>query len=807
MKKYLFVVCIFIFSYSFSQNNKKTVTALRVQKPPTIDGVLDDTAWQNADEAKDFVMYDPGDGTKVPEDRRTVVKIVYDDEAIYFGAYLYDSNPNEIPRQFGGRDQIGLVDYLQVNINPNNDGQNDTEFIVMATGAQADAKASSNSNDFRGKDFSWSAVWDSEVTITDKGWIVEMKIPYSALRFSNTKTQVWGVNFLRKMYKYNEQYVWNYVDKTKGDFMQYSGELQGIENIKPPVRLSFSPYASSTYTSFDGSSEFDHSIGLDLKYGISESFTLDATLIPDFGQTAFDDQVLNLGPFEQHYTEKRAFFTEGTELFNKGRLFYSRRIGNTPVGYYDVYNHLSADEEIIDNPTKVNMLNAIKISGRTQKGLGIGFFNAITEKTSATIKNVTTNEIRTEVTEPIANYNVIVLDQQFNKNSSVSFVNTNVLRDGSFRDANASALLFDISDKGNKYNVSGNIKMSNVKENGENTAGYAAFLKLSKTFGNYQYAIGHWRSDENYNIQDLGFQRRNNYANYFGNISYKIFKPTKKFNFYKINFETLLRYQNNPNQFSSNRFALNTFFVTPERFAFGGRVSTGIGTQYDFYEPRVDGRFFKQNAELSTSVWISTDYRKKFAVDINTSYTKRYHNNNYSYGVNISPRYRFSDKFEVVYAIDYNRTFNEYGWVNTLIDDSIIFGRRDKKTITNTLSSKLSFNTKSSLALSFRYYWSPVQYDNLFYELTPFGDLAESTYTDNHDINYNIWNLDLSYSWEFAPGSQLIALYRNSIFNYDQLSQLKFGENLDNLFKEPVTNNISVKFIYYLDYNKLKTWL
>jgi len=150
---------------------------------------------------------------------------------------------------------------------------------------------------------------------------------------------------------------------------------------------------------------------------------------------------------------------------------------------------------------------------------------------------------------------------------------------------------------------------------------------------------------------------------------------------------------------------------------------------------------------------------------------------------------------------------NELGYVNELENGNVIFGKRDVENITNTIAGKLSFNTKSSLSLSFRYYWSPVTYEDNFYTLNTDGTLENNSYYDNHNINYNIWNLDLSYSWEFAPGSQLVALYRNSIFNEDDLSHLDFGKNLDNLFNEPVTNNISLKFIYYLDYNKLKTWL
>ena len=802
MKNILFVFCLIFISSSYSQTAKKTVSALRITTSPTIDGELNETFWQKAQEAKDFVMFEPGDGGNEREDKKTIVKVAYDNEAIYFGATMYDTNPKGIPKQFGGRDQIGIVDFFLVSINPNNDGINDTEFAVLSTGAQADAKVN-----YDDEDFSWNAVWDSEVKINKDSWVVEIKIPYSALRFSNEKVGNWGINFHRKINKLNEQYVWNYIDKKIGLISQYAGEISDITNITPPTRLNFSPYASSSYTTFNGDSEFENSLGMDLKYGINESFTLDATLIPDFGQTAFDDQVLNLGPFEQWYDEKRAFFTEGTELFDKGGLFYSRRVGNAPVNYNEIEDNLNDDEELIKNPSKVNMLNALKISGRTKKGLGIGVFNAITEKTSATIKNNTTGAIRKEVTEPLANYNLLVLDQQFNKNSSVSFVNSNVLREGNFRDANVTALLFNLTNSANRYNLSGNYKLSNVKEPENTSSGYSAFLEFSKVSGNIQYEIGHWRVSDTYDIKDLGFQSRNNLSNYFSEISYRIFEPSKSLSDFRISFENEFRYQNSPNKYSGNNFELSARFTTISRFAFGGKIETSIGNQYDFYEPRVEGRFFKENARYFTNGWISTDYRKKFALDLSGFYFKKYNDDNSTYSFNFSPRFRFSDKFQIIHAIDFRKASNEKGYVNELNNGEIIFGNRASKTITNTLSSKLSFSTKSSLALSFRHYWSPVTYDNTFYELNSDGNLNNSNYSENHDINYNIWNLDLSYSWEFAPGSQLVALYRNNIFNEDNLSDLKFKENLDNLFKEPVTNNISLKLIYYLDYNNLKTWL
>ena len=802
MKKYLFLFFFCVFSFAFSQQTKKSVKASRAAKPPQIDGVLNDDAWKNVDVAKDFVMFRPGDGTKERENKKTEVKIIYDDEAIYFGAVLYDDEPEKIPLQFTSRDDFGNTDWFLISINPFNDYQNDYQFVVMSTNSQADAKVFSNGEE----DFSWNAVWDSEVTITENGWIVEVKIPYSQLRFSNLPVQTWGVNFHRKINRLNEQYVWNYIDRTKGELSLYAGKITGIENIQPPTRLQFYPYASGTLSSCEGDTRFDANFGLDIKYGLSESYTLDVTLIPDFGQTAFDEAVLNLGPFEQRYSEKRAFFTEGTELFSLGDLFYSRRIGNTPVGYYDVEDELEENEEITDNPTNVNMINAIKLSGRDKNGLGIGFFNAITEKTSAKIKDTITGDGRKIVTEPLTNYNVFVVDQQFNKNSSVSLINTNVLREGSFRDANTTAFLFDLANKANKYGVSGNAKLSVVKEDGENSTGYATSIRAGKISGNYQYYFRYSRSDENYDINDFGFQRRNNYSNFYSGVSYQIFEPTKKLERYRVRFNASLRYLSD-NTYTGNDVELDAFFMTLKRFAFGANIEAGIGDQYDYFEPRVEGRYFKQQGVFESRAWVSSDFRKKFAYEVSLEYAKRYELDNYYTGIEIEPRYRFSDRFQMVYNLEYGKLINENGYVTELDNGDIIFGTRDVKNVINTLSGKFNFSTKSSISLSFRHYWSPVQYEDQYYSLNEDGTLGNSSYYENNDINYNVWNLDLNYTWQFAPGSFLTALYRNSIFNEDELSYLDFGENLDLLFNEPINNVVSIKLIYFLDYNQIKTWL
>ncbi|MDT0551689.1 DUF5916 domain-containing protein [Urechidicola vernalis] len=802
------LLCILLLtSVLYSQNAKKSTNAQRVKNAPKIDGKLDDAAWLNVEPAKDFMMFEPSSGIPEPENRKTTVKIVYDDKAIYIGAYLFDDAPSEIPMQFGNRDEIGQVDYLQVNFNPNNDGQNDTEFIVMSTGVQADSK-SSNSGNSRRKDMSWSTVWYSDVSVVDDGWIVEMKIPYAALRFSNDEVQTWGLNILRNFKKQNESYSWNFIDRTKGNYPQYAGEIKGIENIKPPTRIEFYPYAAGAVNFYDGETSSISSIGMDLKYGLDETFTLDATLIPDFGQTAFDNQELNLGPFEQRFEERRTFFTEGTELFNKGSLFYSRRIGNRPTKYSEAEDDLEENEEVIENPSTVKMLNAVKVSGRTKKGLGIGFFNAITERTYARITDTITNESRKFMTESLTNYNVMVLDQQFNRNSSVSLINTNTFREGDFRDANVTGLTFDLADKNNLYKVRGNFKLSNVNEFDELTTGMSTFLNFDKNSGNVQYGVGAWMVDEKYDISDLGFLRENNTQRYWADLSYEIFEPTNAFNSYRFSINPGIKYQHNPHEFSSADIEFESFFVTIDRFAFGADFTTLLGDEYDFREARSSDPsvYFRQNGGFQAGVMVSSDYRKKFAYDIRPNFAKRYDDHFEEYEVSISPRYRFTDKFNMIYELNLGKTLNEKGRVTELDDETIIFGNRDKKTIENVLTSNLSFNRKSTMALAFRHYWSTVRYDEQFYSLNNSGLLDPHPYDENSDINYNVWNLDLSYVWEFAPGSQLIGLYRNSIFDYNDQSYLDFGENLDELFSQEIGHNISLKLIYYIDYNNAKTW-
>lgn len=775
--------------------NRKKIQITRIDQPIKIDGHLDEEVWKNAAVARNFVEFQPKNGNPEAHEFRTEVRVLYDDTGIYFGAKMYDPEPSKIAKELVERDNVGNDDFFDVVINGYNDHQQSLEFIIMPSGVQFDAKMT---NDY-GEDSNWSAVWYSATNIDDEGWTAELKIPYSELRFPKKDIQEWGLNFVRLVNRTRVKSTWNFIDNKKGSFLLYDGVLQGIENIQPPVRLSFLPYFSTYLNNFDGKTSTIVNGGMDVKYGINDAFTLDTTLIPDFGQTAFDDNILNLGPFEQQFSEKRSFFTEGTELFSKGNLFYSRRVGDYPSRYPD----LTEDETLVENLQKVKLLNATKISGRTNKGLGIGFFNAITKKTEVEIKNNVTGEIRTETVEPLANYNVFVFDQRFNGNSSVSLINTNVTRAGDFRDANATAFLVDLTDKKNKYNFSGALRGSYVRD-GSSDFGTNINAGVAKIYGKSTYQAGFQAVSKEYNIDDLGYTGQTNYVRYNGNYGYRLLQPSKNFNNINLNINLNYARRIETDLFKSFEVHSSIGFQDKKFRNFGGGLLFTPNGENDLYEPRVFGKYLYVPAFINPWIWFNSDSRKKFTYNFSVDYyaydqTGRYRLNN-DLGIN----YRLNDHFSLNYNANVQLSNQEQGFAGENLG-TIYIGNRNRNTVINGLSSKYTINNKMALIFSLRHYYTEVNY-------TKFGTLEENgrvTPVENYSRNnqtYNSWNVDMRYSWWFAPGSQLTLLYQNAAQNYLDYSRINFRKNFDNLFNEPMNNTLSLKVSYYIDYNQAKNW-
>ena len=775
--------------------SRKSLIIKRISESPRIDGVLDDNAWTDAPMAADGVERMPNNGKKIPDSLRTEVKIIYDDLGIYFGATMQDPDPSKILKELTERDEIGNDDFFFVLLNGYNDRQQSMQFIVTAAGVQYDAKMT-NGNE----DSSWNAVWYSAVKTNGNNWVAEMFIPYSELRFPKKDVQEWGLNMEREFRRTRTRYTWSPVDNSKGSYSIYDGELYGIKNIKTPVRLSFQPYLSSYVNNYDGETTVNFNGGMDLKYGINDAFTLDMILVPDFGQTKFDDAVLNLSAFEVQYDEQRPFFTEGTELFTKGNLFYSRRVGGAPTGRID----LAANEEFLEYPSAVNLLNALKISGRTNNGLGIGFFNAVTEKTYATIRNIETNDSRREVAEPFTNYNILVLDQRFGDNSSVSLVNTNVIRESSFRDANATGLYLNLTNKANTFEYFASAEGSWVMEE-ETKFGTEAGARLEKISGKNRFSGNIELRTIDYDINDLGYSSSTNYVNYIGYYGYRYLQPKGFLNNLYLNFNLFHQRRLEPDLFSNLILNFNSSFTTKTFFTFGGGFETTPWGTQDIYEPRVENRHFNIPTYYDVWTWFSTDYRKKLAAEVVLDWYKYDEKGRGRLIFEFSPTYRLSDRVNINLNSSIVSSDKEEGFVDFL-DEDIIFGKRNRMTVVNSLGSGYIFNNKMAVNLAFRHYYSEVAYSE-FYNLEQDGNLLlNSSYDENQNTTYNSWNVDLRFSWWFAPGSQLSLLYRNAIESYTQEAKIPISDNFDQLFAQPQINNLSLRVNYYLDYNRIKNW-
>jgi hypothetical protein len=629
--------------------------------------------------------------------------------------------------------------------------------------------------------------------------------------------QDWGFNITRRRRKTEQQNTWNPIDPNVNGFLTQEGTWKGISNIKPPIRLQFSPYLSYYANHYpyntQGQKNWANQVngGMDLKYGINQAFTLDATLIPDFGQVQSDNQVLNLTPFEVKYNEYRPFFTEGTELFNKGNLFYSRRIGGTPIHESDVYNEVDSNQTVLKNPTESKLINAIKVSGRTQSGLGIGILNAVTQPEYATIEDNTSKEQTRILTNPLTNYNVLVLDQTLKHNSSVSFVNTSVMRSGADYDANVSAALFELNDKKNTYNLGGKFAMSNLSNylpGGKTQSGFDNELHFQKTSGNFNFNLSEERSDNKYNSNDMGYFTNNNYINHYLWLGYHWLKPKNWYNRINLNFNnniSFLAQKIEPinETYQSASFNVNANVQSKKLWYLG--VFAGYNfPKNDFYEPRTTGWYFKRGATVNWSTWFESNNSKKYS--FNAQIFARNSINFYN-GFNMDLFFfqsmRFNNKLSVSQSIDYNPARNDMGYVYIDGSKDINFARRNVSSIEDILSVKYNFSNKMGITFRARHYVSTVD-NKEFYLLQTNGTLlTNKDYHPQVNENVNYFNIDMVYTWEFAPGSFLNIAWKNAEQYNSDIVVKRYFENLSNTLSQDNNNNLSVKVIYFIDYYKI----
>ncbi len=808
-------IAIFCSQLSLAQTQApppRSLEAKRTSKSVKIDGLINDDAWKDAAIMTDLVEFRPTVGRLESPQNKTIAYLMYGDEGIYFGGYCYEGTKDSIATELSGRDGFGTNDYIGLIFDTYYDKINGFEYFLTPLGEQWDAKMSpsSNGND---EDFSWNAVWQSGAVIHNDGWSFEMFIPYAAIRFGKKDVQTWGLNITRRRRKTEQQYTWNPINPNVNGFLTQEGTWTGITNIKPPLRLQFSPYFS-TYanhfpTSTPGEKSWTSSVngGMDVKYGINQAFTLDATLVPDFGQVVSDNRVLNLTPFEIKYTENRPFFTEGTELFSKGNLFYARRIGIDPVLLHSPAEYINGGNEVaVKTFAQSKLINATKISGRTQKGLGIGVLNAVTNTRYAILEDPTTKNRREVVIDPLTNYSVVVLDQTMKNNSSVSLINTNVWRSGKDYDANVTAGLFSLNDKKNTWNISGKMAVSQLigyLPDGKTQTGYSHNFSFGKTSGRFNFNIAQELTNDKYNNNDLGYFTMTNFIDHSAWVGYRWIKPTNWYNNIYLNF----------NAYHSRRLSPGSFQGANINANVNGQLKNlwyvGMNAGYEpkgnnFYEPRVPGRVFRGWSNYFVGSWFETNNAKKYKLVMEFFMVDRSLFDSKRFSYFIGNRYRFNNKLTISHNLNISPQNDNVGFADIDDNNVIIFGRRDVNAVENVLNIKYSFNDKMNINTRVRHYWSKVHYKEFFTLLDDGGLEKNDIFNDNVNQNYNVFNVDAVFTWQYAPGSFINIVWKNAAETFDRMTGENYTKNFNNTMRADDNNNISFKVIYFLDYLTLK---
>ena len=736
-----------------------------------LDGKLNEADWGKAEITTDFTQFSPNPG--VASKQKTELRILYDDEAIYVGAHMFDTAPDSILMQYSQRDEIKNSDEFGIQLSPYNDGINGVAFATTPAGILVDMNISPT-----GQDFNWDAVWDVMTVIDTNGWTAEFKIPWSALRFAKMEKGeevVWGVNFWRKIRRFREFSVWEPRDPTSQvEGMREMGELHGFSEITPPPRMTLFPYASVYAESMeDGKLGTRFNGGLDFKAGIGDAFTLDMTLIPDFGQVVADNLILNLSAFEIQFQDNRPFFTEGTELFNKSGLFYSRRIGEN-----------------------LQLINASKFSGRTKGGLGIGALQAFAIDDSDSTEH-----------RPLTSYSVAVLDQSLPNNGYVHGISTLVTKD--HESALVQGVDFELRNKDNSYSLSGQASYS--------AEGHTWQIGTSKLSGNFTLDAFHLEESEFYDPNDLGYlQAPNEVVNSIG-FGYQIVEPFGRF--IKLFSEANIFHSQlySPRTYTNLRISGELGALTQGfqffRLGFDSSPIKGV----DFFEPRIDGYSWNTPAWGNADFIISTDYRKKIALDIrlsrSISFTEGVDWNGAD--VRLEPRLRLNDKLSFRYVYSYQGMWSELGFSTTtsigITPEMVsIFGSRNNKSETHVLNGSYILSNRSSFDLRIRHYWSTVDYLE-FYALGLDSELHETTLvtvdsdgTSEHDVNYNAWSVDFGFRWQFTLGSELSIVWKNTLQSQGDMLPSGYFDNWEQMLEESFVNSLSLRALYYLDYSRIR---
>ncbi|MDP4291255.1 MAG: DUF5916 domain-containing protein [Bacteroidota bacterium] len=869
MKKYFLIITLLALTtlvVNAKSGVKKEIpqrtynTKLLLGKAPEIDGKGDDPAWQQVEWSGDFIQREPNEDSLPTQ--KTAFKMLYDENNVYVLIRAYDTEPSKIVTRMARRDdQEG--DFVGVCIDSYYDKLSAFAFFVSASGVKSDGILTNDGN----TDLTWDPVWFAKTSIDKEGWIAEMRIPMDQLRFSGQNEHVFGLNVVRQLSRLQESSVWRQIPKSANGIVNLFGELKGINGIRPKRQKDIMPYMVAKTESYQKDNANPYSkghesnlgVGLDGKMGITNDFTLDFTINPDFGQVEADPSQVNLSSFETYFSEKRPFFIEGKDVmsfqltmgnngYSSDNLFYSRRIGRQP--------HYSPDGDYVKDAENTRILGAFKLSGKTKDGLSLGVLESVTDRMYAL--TTTNNEENKVESEPYTNYFVASVMQDINKGNTrfggeITATNRD-LADPNLKNllpasAYTGGLRFEQNWKNREYTlllsgefsqITGSVPA--IKSLQESSVHYyqrpdAHYLKYDSTrtsltgnggsFVFLKQGEGHWRylfwlnlRSPGLDLNDVGYLRKADDIFQVIWATYRLWKPAS---FYRtLNFQT--------NQWTGwdyggrSTFKGGNFGVDSQlKNYWYANVFVGYdGPNIDSYVLR-GGPSLKLPGDIFYNYSLSSDDRKKFTYgfyeSISTGFDKVGNSNDI--GLNFS--YRPVDAVKITFSPEYQYGFNDMQYVTT-VAGRYIMARIDQKMFRS--SFRLEYYPRPNMSV--QYYGQPFVYSGNYSKFkrianpmaTDYNDrihiytakevsLANNTYTafengvdassfsfDNPNFKDFAFLSNLVFRWEYVPGSTIYLVWSQNRANSDQLAQFNFGKDFSNIYKIYPHDIFMIKYSY-----------
>lgn len=824
--------------------SRPEVPAVPAVGPIDVDGVLDEPSWDRAVVVSGFTQVDPEEGEPVSEP--TEARVLYDDEALYIGVRLYDSEP--VSTRLGRRDMDLLdSDWLGVVIDSYHDHRTGFSFDVNPSGVQRDALKSMGAGGREQDDLSWDPVWEARVTVDEEGWTAEYRIPFSQLRFSESEAPVWGIQLERVIGRRREYSVLSFTPKSEQGGIPTFGHLTGLENVEPGQRLEVLPYVVTRAEYVDPGanpyrtdSEYFGSAGVDLLYRVTSDFALNATLNPDFGQVEVDPAVINLTVYETRFEEKRPFFIEGSEIFDFGRntsggqLFYSRRIGRRP--------QISPPTARADVPNATTILGAGKLTGKTESGWSVGILEAVTAEESARYLDASNHDGRA-VVEPLTNYFVARARRDGRGGRSsvgamVTAANRSLgtdrlrasLRQGAYaagidfrhewadrswvlrgsavgsRISGAPGAITAVQRAGNHFFQRPDARHLEVDENARSLTGYSVGTALGKQAGE------HWRGElavaltsPEFEVNDLGFQTRTDRRDLALNVRYQENQPGDFLRSYVVAAST--RYEHNYDWQRILNF-WNVGIHAQHLDWWGGAVNFNYLTRSLDDRSTRGGPLMERPEAWGVFAHLFSDPRQSVTYGGSVNGGKDVYDG-WNAGVGVTLGLKASPRWNVSLSPRFSRSFTNAQYVSTVQDAEAthtygghyLFAPLRQTTLSMETRLNLTFTPKLSFQLYAQPFISSGDYQEVQELAAPRSYDFRAWQGDVPDLDFNLRSLrgTAVLRWEWQPGSTLYLAWQQSRADFARgVGDFDFARDRAALFAAPPDNIFVLKVNYWL---------